>query len=69
MEIGSVVFWKIKCKFNRRILSSAVSESGEEGGKNLKYVDQLLQLILKNPAEPIYMKIGSNIAYRVRKPS
>ena len=43
--------------------ASADSESGEEGGKNPKSVDQLLQLILKNTAEPIYMKIGSSIAY------
>ena len=38
--------------------ASAASESGEEGGKN-----PTLQLILKNAAEPICMKIGSNIAY------
>ena len=43
--------------------ASAVSESGEEGGKNPKIRRPTLQLILKNTAEPIYMKIGSNIAY------
>ena len=42
--------------------ASAVSKSGEEGGKNPKSVDQLCNFILKNIAEPIYMKIGSDIA-------
>ena len=43
--------------------ASAVSERGEEGGNIPKMRRPTLQLILKNTAEPIYMKIGSNIAY------
>ena len=40
---------RLSCKITPDV--SAVSASGEEGGK-----------IFKNTAEPIYMKIGKNIA-------